>query len=67
MITIDKVMTPEEVQQAYQQWKDAQISKCQHCIDAYGIWVVCNKSGVETERYNLVCMNCKERGRKDGL
>ena len=63
MITITNIPTPEEIQERHKQWRDQQISQCQHCIDAYGLWIVCNKNGVETERYNLACMNCKERGK----
>ena len=64
MIMINNIPTAEEIQEWQKQWRDQQISQCQHCIDAYGLWIVCNKSGVETERYNLACMNCKARGKK---
>lgn len=40
------------------------IDSCKHCLDANGNRIVCNQSGVNTERFNIVCTYCSHKERR---
>ena len=41
------------------------IDDCKHCVDAFGLWIQCDVSGEPVEHYNLVCVNCSKKEKRE--
>ena len=59
----------DDIKEAIQKINDAKklpseqllIDGCAHCVDANGNKVICNKNGVNTERFSIVCRYCSQK------